>query len=64
MVASLHHNLEVNLHVLDKPFAKKLEDMIRADIEESSEITPSVWRQRPYLEKVLERLFYLLRYWF
>ncbi len=61
---SLHHNLEVNLHILDKPFARDLEKALLADMKESTELTLDVWRRRPYHEKILERLFYLLRVWF
>lgn len=57
------HNLEVNLHVLDRAFGRKLEESFQRDIARSSEITLHEWLHRPWREKVLERLFHLVRYW-
>jgi len=61
---SLMHNLEVNVHVLGRDFAVELDDAIAKDIAQSREICLDPWLDRPYRERVLERLFWLLRYWF
>ncbi len=61
---SLHHNLEVNLHILDKQFSQELAERLRADIEQARELTLSEWRQRPLTDKILEWFFYLFRYLF
>lgn len=61
---SLVSNLEVNLNILDRGFAARLEDVIAADINRSREIRLEEWRARPYSERVLERAFRLLRSWF
>lgn len=61
---SLVSNLEVNLNILDRGFASRLEDVITADIAASREIKLEEWRARPYPERVLERFFWLLRSWF
>ncbi len=61
---SLVSNLEVNLNVLDRGFAGGLEDAIMSDIARSREIALPEWRRRPYMDKVLERLFWLWRSWF
>ncbi|TPW19746.1 MAG: phospholipase family protein [Elusimicrobia bacterium] len=61
---SLVSNLEVNLNILDRGFASRLEDVITSDIAASREIKLADWRARPYSERVLERFFWLLRSWF
>ncbi|MBI5595258.1 MAG: cardiolipin synthase ClsB [Elusimicrobia bacterium] len=61
---SLLSNLEVNLNVLDRAFAARLEDTILADIASSHEIKLETWRSRSYSDRVLERFFWLLKSWF
>ena len=61
---SLHHNLEVNLHVPDAGFAGRLEDSILRDIRASAEILPGEWARRRLSEKFLESVCYLFRHWF
>lgn len=61
---SLVNNLEVNLNILDRGFAARLEDVITKDIARSREITLPEWSTRPYSEQVLERFFWVLRSWF
>lgn len=61
---SLLHNLEVNLHVLDPEFAARLSGLLAQDMAQAREIKLEEWRRRPYREKVLERFFYLFRYFF
>lgn len=61
---SLLHNLEVNLHVLDRDFSAELARLISEDIAQSREIGLEQWRRRSYREKAMERFFYLFRYFF
>jgi cardiolipin synthase len=61
---SLMHNLEVNLHVLDRAFSGQMAQRLRADIAQSREIKLAEWRRRSWRDRVLERFFYLFRYFF
>ena len=61
---SLHHNLEVNLHILDRQFSEQLASRMQADILEARELTLLEWRRRPWRDKILEWFFYLFRYLF
>lgn len=56
-------NLEVNLHMLDEKLTRRMEDQFEKDLERSQEVVLEEWRQRPWQEKLLERAFYLMRYW-
>jgi cardiolipin synthase len=47
-------NDEVNLAVLDKGFAKRLEDDFWKDVSQSREITYEQWRRRPHIERAHE----------
>ncbi|MBI3548369.1 MAG: cardiolipin synthase ClsB [Elusimicrobia bacterium] len=60
---SLLHNLEVNLHILDRDFGRLMEESFERDIAASREITLAEWHRRHWQEKMLERLFYAVRYW-
>ncbi|MDE2312737.1 MAG: cardiolipin synthase ClsB [Elusimicrobia bacterium] len=59
---SLMHNLEVNLHVLDPDFSGRLADVLSDDMAGSREIRLEDWRRRTLREKILERVFFRLRY--
>ncbi len=59
---SLLHNLEVNLHVLDPDFSSRLAGILSTDMANSREIRLDEWRRRPLREKILERVFFRLRY--
>lgn len=61
---SLMHNLEVNLHVLDRHFSGQMAQRLREDIAQSREIKLADWRRRPWRDRILERFFYLFRYFF
>lgn len=61
---SLLHNLEVNLHVLDPAFASQVSRLFDEDVAKSREITLARWRRRPFLDKAVEPLFHLFRYFF
>lgn len=54
---SLRHNLEVNLHALDGPFAERLSAAFEAGIKGSREITLESWRARPWKDRLLEEFW-------
>lgn len=57
------HNLEVNLHALDRTFGEELEASLERDIASSRELRLDEWMLRPLSDRALERVFHLLRYW-
>jgi cardiolipin synthase len=58
---SLRYNLEVNVASEDPPFVQSVEISIRTDLRSCREIDPRAWAERPWLEKALEWLAYLVR---
>jgi cardiolipin synthase len=60
---SLRHNLEVNVAVMNTHFSEEMKAFIDADITNCKELDPNEWKNRPLLEKLLERMFHLIRYW-
>jgi cardiolipin synthase len=60
---SMLHNLEANIHVVDRDFSSRLEVSLLRDMEHSREITHDRWVLRPYSERVFEECFHWLRYW-
>lgn len=58
---SLRYNLEINVAVRDPSFAAQVEQSFRADLAHCREIDPVAWARRPFLQKVLEWLHYLVR---
>ena len=56
-------NLEVNLLMLDDRLTRELEDQFDKDLARSQEVDLAGWRLRPWQDKLLERAFYLARYW-
>lgn len=60
---SFTHNLEVNIAIYDAKVGEEMECMFLEDIKNSKEINPQDWKRRPLKQKVLERIFYSLRYW-
>jgi cardiolipin synthase len=61
---SLMHNLEVNLHVLDREFSAALAKRLRDDLSTAREIKLSEWRRRRTSVKFLEWFFHLFKYFF
>ncbi|MBI5243775.1 MAG: cardiolipin synthase ClsB [Elusimicrobia bacterium] len=57
------HNLEANIHVVEREFSARLEVLVVRDMERSREITLPRWRLRPPSERLFEGVFHLLRYW-
>lgn len=60
---SLLHNLEVNLHISDAAFGSEMKSTFERDISRSHEIKLEDWLDRPLKQKMLESLFYTIRYW-
>lgn len=56
---SFEHNFEANLLVYSKEFNASLRARFIADQRDCIRVNPSVWRQRPYLEKGLESVMRL-----
>jgi cardiolipin synthase len=53
---SFRLNEEANLNVYDRAFAERLEDVFEEDLKRSRRITYQSWKNRPWHEKVLEKL--------
>jgi cardiolipin synthase len=60
---SLFYNLEVVVEIIDRSFARTLEDHLRGDLQRSQEIVLAEWRQRPFWEKIVEWFFFRLKKW-
>ena len=56
-------NLEVNVAVYDAAFGAKMMQMYEQDLEQCGEILADAWRRRPFLTKVIERLWWTVRRW-
>ena len=61
---SLQHNLEVNLHVLDRRFASELADLFDLGVAGGREITLADWRRRSWRERFLEQFWASFEYFF
>ena len=61
---SLHHNLEINLHALDRPLAEELAGRFERALEGSREITLDDWRRRSWTARLLEQFFGSFEYFF
>lgn len=61
---SLLSNLEINLHILDEPFSKKIAAALKEDIARSRALTLQNWRRRPFSAKIMERFWYSFRSFF
>ncbi len=60
---SLNYNLEVNAVLLDVDVVKRIEGQFWKDLEHARELTLETWRQRPWKEKMQERLASLFTPW-
>ena len=58
---SLRLNEEANLNIMDEPFATMHEEIFQRDRAQCAEITPEIWRGRPFKEKVSGLLGCVLR---
>lgn len=61
---SLQHNLEVNLHVLDRGFAGELAELFERGLAGAREIRLSEWRKRPWRDRLLEQFWSSFDYFF
>ena len=59
---SLLHNLEANVACVDAALGAALTRQFASDIASARRIDPESWHRRPTVEKLLETLFYQLRY--
>lgn len=60
---SLLHNLEVNVAVMNEDFGKEMKALFDNDRKNCKELDYNAWKNRKFTEKLLEKIFYLLRYW-
>ncbi|MBI4766092.1 MAG: cardiolipin synthase [Deltaproteobacteria bacterium] len=60
---SFLHNNEINVIVIGKDFAGKMEEMFAQDVAASDEVTDQKWSQRPGLNRIKEFLARLLAPW-
>jgi cardiolipin synthase len=60
---SFFRNLEINLFGLDASAADILSQEFLKDVTASEEITWELWRQRPWWQRLRERIFFLFRVW-
>jgi cardiolipin synthase len=59
---SLVHNLEANIVCIDTRLGQTMTAQFEHDISHSQAIDLNTWHRRPALEKLLEQLFFKLRY--
>jgi cardiolipin synthase A/B len=60
---SFRFNNEINVIVIGKDFADKMEDLFEQDLKTSEEVTAEKWSQRPILDRVKEFFARLLSPW-
>lgn len=60
---SFTHNLEVNVAILNEEVGKEMQNMFLEDLKNCKEVIYEEWKKRPLKQKVLEKLFYLIRHW-
>jgi len=60
---SLAYNLEVVVNTLDRAYHADVLRMLEEDMGSAEEITLELFRQRPLLDRLLEKLAYKLRLW-
>lgn len=60
---SLASNDEVNVVILNRDFAVKMEDMFASDLAESDQITWEKWQKRPVLQKIKEAFSHIFVQW-
>ena len=60
---SFLHDAEVNVVILDREFAEKMEAMFQSDLDESDEVLLEQWQGRPLTDRILEWVAHLFKYW-
>jgi len=61
---SFLHDLEVDIILQDENNMKKIEDNFVSSIQSGTEITLETLKGRALVDKILSRLFFLIKYWF
>jgi len=61
---SMFSCLEINAGLVHRPLIEHTVEVIRGYIAESKTIDRTKWKHRPWLEKLLDRLWYRLRRWY
>jgi cardiolipin synthase len=56
---SMKKNAEVNVAVYDRPFAARVEAMVRTDIGECDVLTKTEWKKRGFFARLGETFFWL-----
>ena len=60
---SLLHSLEMNVMVYGDEFGRQMVETFERDLGSCAEVDPEAWAYRPLLDRLLERFFYMFRYW-
>lgn len=60
---SFLYNNEINVIVIGKDFADKMEEMFEQDLTASDEVSSEKWSQRPFLNRIKEFFAHLLAPW-
>jgi cardiolipin synthase len=60
---SVFNNAELNLSILDRPFAKVMVDSFLEDQAQCTEVRWSAFKNRPITERVLSRSLHWFRHW-
>jgi len=58
---SFRLNDEANLNIYDRAFAQRQIDIFEADLKRARRITYEEWKNRPWLEKLIEHTLALFR---
>jgi len=58
---SFRYNDEGNVGILDRSFASRMVSIFEEDLEHSAKIEEKSWRKRPFLERIKEHFFALIR---
>jgi cardiolipin synthase len=53
-------NDEANLNIYDREFARQQTAIFDRDLEQSKQITLEAWRHRPWIEKMIDRVIWVL----
>jgi cardiolipin synthase len=61
-VRSFRLNDEANLNVYDAAFAKRQREVFEGDLRHARRVTLEAWRERPWHEKLVERLASLIAF--
>lgn len=57
------HNQEANVMVYDERIGRAMARQFLSDVSRAEEVSPERWQRRGNLQRLLESLFYLIRWW-